>query len=56
MTGLFSPILWMALLSALKFVVPATPLSNGIDTFCMNAGLLVWFAYPIATDFWAFPR
>lgn len=44
---LFSPILWMALLSALKFVVPPTPLMNGIDTFCMNAGLIVWFAYLI---------
>lgn len=47
---LFSPILWMALLSALKFVVPATPFSNGIDTFCMNAGLIVWFVYLIVED------
>lgn len=37
----------MALLSGLKFIVPATPFSNGIDTFCMNAGLIIWFVYLI---------
>ena len=44
----FTPLLWMALLSGLKFIVPATPFSNGIDTFCMNAGLIIWFAYLMA--------
>ena len=44
----FTPLLWMALLSGLKFIVPATPFSNGIDTFCMNAGLIIWFVYLIA--------
>ncbi len=42
---LFTPFLWMALFSAVKFLVPATPFSNGIDTFCMNAGMMVWFGY-----------
>lgn len=42
---LFSPLLWMALFSAVKFLVPATPFSNGIDTFCMNAGMMIWFSY-----------
>ena len=42
---LFTPLLWMALLSAVKFLVPATPFTNGIDTFCMNAGMMIWFAY-----------
>ena len=41
----FTPLLWMALLSGLKFVIPASPFSNGIDTFCMNAGLITWFVY-----------
>lgn len=41
----FTPFLWMALLAAVKFVAPATPFTNGIDTFCMNGGLIVWFAY-----------
>ena len=44
----FTPLLWMALLSGLKFIVPATPFSNGIDTFCMNAGLIIWFVYLMA--------
>jgi len=44
----FTPLLWMALLSGLKFVIPASPFSNGIDTFCMNAGLIIWFVYLIA--------
>lgn len=42
---LFTPLLWMAFFSALKFLVPATPFSNRIDTFCMNAGMMIWFAY-----------
>lgn len=42
---LFTPLLWMAFFSALKFLVPATPLSNGSDTFCMNAGMMIWFGY-----------
>ena len=41
----FTPLLWMAVFSALKFVIPASPLSNGIDTFCMNAGMMIWFGY-----------
>lgn len=41
----FTPLLWIALFSAVKFLAPATPLSNGIDTFCMNAGMMIWFGY-----------
>lgn len=44
----FTPLLWMALLSGLKFVIPESPFSNAIDTFCMNAGLIIWFVYLIA--------
>lgn len=47
---LFTPLLWMALLSGLKFVVPATRFTNGIDTFCMNAGMIVWFVYLLLID------
>ena len=43
----FTPLLWMALLSGLKFVIPESPFSNAIDTFCMNAGLIIWFVYLI---------
>lgn len=42
---LFTPLLWMAIFSVVKFIVPATPFSNGIDTFCMNAGMMIWFGY-----------
>ena len=41
----FTPLLWMAVFSALKFVLPASPFSNGVDTFCMNAGMMIWFVY-----------
>ena len=41
----FTPLLWMGLLSGLKYMIPASPFSNGMDTFCMNAGLIVWFGY-----------
>lgn len=40
----FTPLLWIALLSMVKFLIPVTPLSNGIDTFCMNAGMMIWFS------------
>ena len=41
----FTPLLWMAVFSVFKFVIPASPFSNGIDTFCMNAGMMIWFEY-----------
>ena len=41
----FTPALWMLLFSVLKFVLPPSPFSNGMDTFCMNAGMIIWFAY-----------
>lgn len=41
----FTPLLWMAVFAALKFVLPATPFTNGLDTFCMNAGMMIWFGY-----------
>lgn len=45
---LFTPLLWMALFSAVKFFAPATPFTNGVDTFCMNAGMMIWFSYLLA--------
>ena len=45
LSQLFTPLLWMALFSALKFVISASPFSNGVDTFCMNAGMMIWFGY-----------
>lgn len=41
----FTPLLWMAFMSCLKFFIPMTPFTNGIDTFCMNGGMIVWFLY-----------
>ena len=45
---LYSPVLWMAIFTIVKFFVPASPFTNGIDTFCMNAGMIIWFAYLLA--------
>ena len=42
---MFTPLLWMALFSAVKFLVPATAFTNGIDTFCMNGGMMIWFSF-----------
>ncbi|MBQ8161840.1 MAG: hypothetical protein IJ083_14005 [Clostridia bacterium] len=53
---LFTPVLWMALLAGVKFFLPATPLSNGIDTFCMNAGLIIWFGYLLTVKAEPIPR
>lgn len=46
----FSPILWMAAVSVLPRILPVTPFINGMGTFCMNAGMLVFFLYLLLTD------
>jgi len=41
----FTPALWMALFSGLKYFFPVNPLINALDTLCMNAGMIIWFIY-----------
>lgn len=42
---LFSPAVWMAVIAAVSLVLPQSAFSYGLYTFCMNGGMLVWFAY-----------
>lgn len=43
--ALFSPLIWMCIFSAIAKILPAGPLANGLDGFCMNFGMMVWFVY-----------
>lgn len=41
----FTPVFPMAVLAAVSQVLPDSPFSYGLYTFCMNGGMLVWFVY-----------
>ncbi len=44
----FSPIVPMAVIFVVSQVLPRTPFSYGLYTFCMNGGMIIWFAYLLA--------
>lgn len=46
----FTPILPMTILSIISQVLPQSPFSYGLFTFCMNGGMLVWFVYLLTKD------
>lgn len=39
----FTPLTWIVVIGAVALVLPASPFSKGLYTFCMNGGILVWF-------------
>lgn len=44
-TAVFTPLIWMAIINVVANIIPTTAFSYGLYTFCMNGGMLVWFAY-----------
>lgn len=38
-----TPLTWMLLIGAVSLVLPASPFSKGVYTFCMNGGMIAWF-------------
>lgn len=42
---IFTPVVWMAVFSGAAKILPASPFANGLDTFCMNGGMIVWLIY-----------
>ncbi len=38
-----TPLTWMLLIGAISLILPASPFSKGLYTFCMNGGMIVWF-------------
>ena len=38
-----TPLTWMALICAVSMILPASPFSKGLYTFCMNGGMIAWF-------------
>ena len=38
-----TPLTWMALIGVVSMVLPASPFSKGLYTFCMNGGMIAWF-------------
>lgn len=47
---LFSPIVPMGIIFAAAQILPQSPFSYGLYTFCMNGGMLVWFGYLLAVN------
>lgn len=40
----FTPLTWICLIGAVSLVLPESPFSKGLYTFCMNGGMILWFA------------
>lgn len=38
-----TPLTWIIIIGAVSMVLPASPFSKGLYTFCMNGGMIVWF-------------
>ncbi len=38
-----TPLTWIVLIGAVSMVLPASPFSKALYTFCMNGGMIVWF-------------
>ena len=38
-----TPLTWMLIIGAVSMVLPASPFSKGLYTFCMNGGMIAWF-------------
>lgn len=48
--ALFSPIVPMTIIFIVAQMLPLSSFSYGLYTFCMNGGMLVWFAYLLKTS------
>lgn len=39
----FTPLTWICLTGAVSLILPESPFSKGLYTFCMNLGMILWF-------------
>ena len=39
----FTPMTWICLIGGVSIILPESPFSKGLYTFCMNGGMMVWF-------------
>ena len=39
----FTPLTWIVLIGAVSMILPNSPFSKGLYTFCMNGGMIAWF-------------
>lgn len=46
----FHPLLWMLILNVVSNILPTSKFSYGLYTFCVNAGMLIWFGYLLFVD------
>lgn len=44
-TAIFHPLVWIVIFNIGANMMPSTPFTYGLYTFCMNAGMLVWFIF-----------
>ena len=38
-----TPLTWIVLIGAVSMILPNSPFSKGLYTFCMNGGMIIWF-------------
>ena len=38
-----TPLTWIVLIGAVSMILPASPFSKALYTFCMNGGMIAWF-------------
>lgn len=43
--ALASPLVWMLVLDKTADLLPASPFSMGLFTFCMNGAMIIWFVF-----------
>lgn len=48
--ALFTPLIWMAMITVVADIIPTSAFSYGLYTFCMNGGMLVWFLYLLVKE------
>ena len=40
----FTPLTWICFIGTVSMLLPESAFSKGLYTFCMNGGMIVWFA------------
>ena len=42
-----TPVTWICVIGLISMILPESPFSKGLYAFCMNGGMIVWFAREI---------
>lgn len=48
--AIFSPLVPLGVIYVVSFILPQSPFSYGLYTFCMNGGMIVWLGYLLCVN------